>query len=116
MGPPLSNDCICTLQAHIPMLFYSTPLRECYTSSNIYLQVPTVLTTPCLEKMWRTNSFASMTEVIVSYIGMNRDCLVKWSTITIIVTNLTDGGSFSMKSMEMEFQGCSGIGSCFIVP
>jgi hypothetical protein len=44
MGPPLSNDCICALQAHIPMLFHSTPLRECYTSSNIYLQVPMVLT------------------------------------------------------------------------
>ena len=32
--------------------------------------------------------------------------------MTKIVSNLEDNGSFSIKSIEMEFYGHSGIGSC----
>ena len=32
--------------------------------------------------------------------------------MTNIVSNLEDDGSFSMKSIEMEFHGCLGIVSC----
>ena len=32
--------------------------------------------TPCLEKTWRTNSLASMGDVMVSMVGIKIDCLV----------------------------------------
>ena len=32
--------------------------------------------------------------------------------MTKIVSKLEDDRSFSMKSMEMEFYSCSGMGSC----
>jgi len=32
--------------------------------------------------------------------------------MTKIVSNPEDDGSFLMKSIEMEFYGCSGMGSC----
>ena len=32
--------------------------------------------------------------------------------MTKIVSNLKDDRSFLMKSIEMEFHGCLGIGSC----
>jgi len=32
--------------------------------------------------------------------------------LEVIVSNLEDDGSFSMKFIEMEFHGHSGIGSC----
>ena len=32
--------------------------------------------------------------------------------MTKILSNLEDNGSFSMKSIEIEFHGHSGIGSC----
>ena len=32
--------------------------------------------------------------------------------MTKIVSNLEDDRSFSIKSMEMEFHDCSGMGSC----
>ena len=72
--------------------------------------------TPCFENTWSTNSFASIGAVMVSTVRMNNDCLVKRSTMTRIVSNPEDRGSFSMKSMEMEFHGHSGIGSCFKSP
>ena len=68
--------------------------------------------TPCLEKMWRTNSLASIGAVIVSIVRMKIDCLESQLTITRMVSYPEDRGSFSMKSMEMEFQGHSGTGSC----
>ena len=36
--------------------------------------------------------------------------------MTKIVSNLEDDRSFLIKSIEMEFQGCSGIGSCLRDP
>ena len=67
--------------------------------------------TPCFEKTWSTNSWASMGAVMVSTVGTNMDCLVSRSTMMRMVSCLEDGGSFLMKSMEMEFQGNSGTGS-----
>ena len=65
--------------------------------------------TPCLEKTWMTKSLASSVEVMVSYVGMKMLCFDSRSTMTRMVSKPEDGGSFSMKSMEMEFQGHSGI-------
>ena len=36
--------------------------------------------------------------------------------MTKIMSNLEDNGSFSMKSIEMEFHGHSGMGSCLRDP
>ena len=44
--------------------------------------------------------------------GIKIACLVSWSTITKILSNLEDDGSFSMKSIEMEFHSHLGIKSC----
>ena len=41
--------------------------------------------TPCIEKTWSMNSWASMGAVMVSTVGTNMDCLVSWSTITRMV-------------------------------
>ena len=43
-------------------------------------------------------------------------CLDSQSTTTRIVVYPEDEGSCSMKSMEMEFQSFSGMGSCFSNP
>jgi len=40
-------------------------------------------------------------------------CFNSRSTITRMVSKLEEEGSFSMKSIEIEFQGRSGIGSCW---
>ena len=72
--------------------------------------------TPCLENTWSTNNLARIGAVMVSTVGMNRDCLVRRSTMTRIVSNPDERGSFSMKSMDMEFHGRSGIGSCLRSP
>ena len=58
-------------------------------------------------------SLASSAEVMVSCVGMNTVCFNSRSMMTRVMLKLEDGGSFLMKSMEKEFQGCSGIGSCF---
>ena len=63
-----------------------------------------------------TKSLASLAEVMVLYVGMKMLCFDSRSTMTRMVLKLEDGGSFLMKSMEMEFQGHSGIGSCFRSP
>ena len=60
-----------------------------------------------------TKSLASSADVMVSCVGMKMLCFESQSTMTRMVLKPEDGGSFSMKSMEMEFQGHSGIGSCF---
>jgi len=43
-------------------------------------------------------------------------CLVSQLTMTKIMSNLEDNGSFLMKSIEMEFHGHSGIESCLRDP
>src|ERR1700759_1404192 len=72
--------------------------------------------TPCLEKTWLTNNFASSGAVIVLYVGMNIACFDKRSTMTKISEKPLETGSCSMKSILMEFQGFSGMGSCFKKP
>ena len=64
-------------------------------------------------KIWRTDSLASIRDVMVSTVGIKINCLVRQSTMTNIISEPSDGGSFLMKSMDIEFQGLSGIGSCF---
>ena len=71
---------------------------------------------PCLEKTWRTNSLANIGDVMVSMVGIKIKCLVRQSTMTNIVLEPLDMGNFSMKSMDIEFHGLSGIGSCFRSP
>ena len=58
------------------------------------------------------NRHAKSTDVMVSWAGIKIACLVSRSTMTKVVSNPEDDGSFSMKSIEIEFHGCSGIGSC----
>ena len=49
---------------------------------------------------------------MVSWVGIKIVCLINWLTMTKIVLNLKDNGSFSMKSIEIELYGCSEIWSC----
>ena len=44
---------------------------------------------------------------------MNMPCFDRQSTITRMVSKLEEEGSFLMKSIEIEFHRCSGIGSCW---
>jgi len=65
---------------------------------------------------WLTKRRASSAEVMVSWVGMNMACFDSRSTITRMVSKPEEEGSFSMKSIEIEFQGRSGIGSCWRLP
>jgi hypothetical protein len=49
--------------------------------------------------------------VIVLTIGMNTPCLERWSITTRIAVKPKEGGSCSIKSIEMEFHGQDGIGA-----
>ena len=62
------------------------------------------------------NSWESLGDVMASLVGMNRDCFVSRSTMTKMEVWLSEGGSCSMKSMDMEFHGLVGMGSCFNNP
>ena len=55
---------------------------------------------------------ASSSEVMVLCMGMKMHCFERRSTMTNTEVNLEEDGSCSMKSIEMEFQGHSGMGSC----
>ena len=50
--------------------------------------------------------------MIVSWVGIKIACLVSQLTMTKIVLNLKDDRSFLMKSIEIEFHGCSEMKSC----
>jgi len=58
------------------------------------------------------NRHANSEDVMVSWAGIKITCLVSQLTMTKIVSNLEDDRSFSMKPIEIEFYGYSGIGSC----
>ena len=58
------------------------------------------------------NRCAKSMDVMVLWAGIKIACLVSWLTMTKIVSNLEDDGSFFMKSTEMEFHSHLGIGSC----
>ena len=68
---------------------------------------------PCLENTCIMNSIARSSEVQRMVVGMNMPCLESRSTITRIESQPEDVRKVSMKSIEMEFHGHSGIGSCF---
>ena len=89
--------------------------KKAKTNSEPQLEV-TCEGTPCLEKTWRTKNLANIRDVMVSMVGIKIDCLVRWSTITNIVSEPSDMGNFSMKSMDIEFHGLLGIRSCFRSP
>ena len=72
--------------------------------------------TPCLEKTCVTNMIAKSSEVQWIVVGINMACLDKRSTITRIESEPEEVGSVSIKSIEIEFHGRSGIGSCFSKP
>ena len=72
--------------------------------------------TLCLEKTWRRKSLVNSGEVIMSSVGMKIHCLERQSTTTRIVVCLEEAGSCLIKSMEMEFHGFEGMGSCFRSP
>src|SRR5258708_31862083 len=71
---------------------------------------------PCLVNTWVRKSLASWGESMVSWVGMNSDCLVSLSMTTKIAVNPSDMGNCSMKSMEMESHSWFGMGSCFRRP
>jgi len=58
------------------------------------------------------NRHAKSVDVMVSWAGIKIACLVSQSTMTKIVSNLEDDGSFLMKSIKMEFHSHSGMGNC----
>ena len=62
------------------------------------------------------NRRAKSVNMMVLWAGIKIACLVSQSTMTKIVSNPEDDGSFSMKSIEMEFHGRSGMGSCLRDP
>ena len=72
--------------------------------------------TLCLENTWSRKSFASSGLVMVSWVGMKMACLESLSTTTRMAVKPVDEGSGLMKSIEMEFHGFSGMGSCFSSP
>ena len=72
--------------------------------------------TPCFEKMWRRKSLVNSGEVIMSSVEIKMHCLERQSTTTKIAVCLEEAGSCLMKSMEMEFHGFNGMGSCFRSP
>ena len=49
---------------------------------------------------------------MVLYVGTNMACLDSWSMTTRMAVKPKEEGSCSMKSMEMESHGLSGIRSC----
>ena len=53
---------------------------------------------------------------MVSWVGMKSECLVRQSTIMSMAVKLSAAGRCSMKSMEIEFHGLSGMGSCLSFP
>ena len=89
--------------------------KKCETNSVPWLDM-TCADTLCLGNTWRRKSCASSGKVIVSCVGMNSACFERWSTMTRIVVKPEDTGSCSVKSMEMEFHGHSGMGSCLSIP
>jgi len=70
----------------------------------------------CLENTWRTNRYAKSVDMMMSWAKIKIVCLVSQLTMIKIMSNPEDNGSFSMKSIEMEFHGRSEIESCLRDP
>ncbi len=58
------------------------------------------------------NRHAKSADMMVSWAEIKIACLVSRLIMTKIVSNLEDDGSFLIKSIEMEFHGCSEMRSC----
>src|SRR5882672_666774 len=61
-------------------------------------------------------SLASSSALTLSSVGMKIACCERQSTTTRIAVKAEEGGSCSMKSIEIECQGRSGIGGCLRRP
>ena len=85
------------------------------TNSGLWSEV-TCVRAPCLVKMCVRKSWESLGDVIASLVGMNRASFVRRSNTTKMDEWLLEMGSCSMKSMDMEFHGLIGMGSCFSSP
>ena len=72
--------------------------------------------TLCFENTWRMNRFANCCAVILLTVGMNIPFLESLSTMMRIAEWPSESGNCSIKSMEIEFHGLSGIGSCLRNP
>src|SRR5271169_1870585 len=66
--------------------------------------------TPCLENTCVTKSTARSSEVQWIVVGMNMPCFDSRSTTTKTESCPEDVRGVSMKSIEMEFHGRSGMG------
>ena len=65
---------------------------------------------PCLMKMFHKKIFASCGASMLDLVGMKWAILVSQSTTTSIVSKTLETSNHSIKSMDMEDQGLSGIG------
>ena len=61
-------------------------------------------------------SLASLGAVMSSVVGMKMPCLESQSTTTTMAVCPEDEDRCSIKSIEIEFHGCLGTGSCFKKP
>ena len=59
------------------------------------------------------NNLVSSGAIILSIVGMKMPCLESQSMTTRRAVWPEEFGRCSMKSIEVEFQGLSGTGSCF---
>jgi len=58
------------------------------------------------------NRHAKSMDMMMLWAGIKIVCLVSQLTMTKIVSNPENEGSFLMKSIEIKFHGYSGIDSC----
>ena len=98
------------------MLRVSTnALKNLETNSEPRSEV-TWVGTLCLENTFLMKSSARLAASIDLYVGVNITCLVSLSTTTRMSVNPWDSGSCSIKSIDMDSQGCGGIGNCLSNP
>src|SRR5215471_1248669 len=65
---------------------------------------------PCLENTWRRKRRATPSVSTFLCVGMKSAIFVSRHTTTKIASKPSERGKPSMKSMEMDDQGCSGMG------
>ena len=71
---------------------------------------------PCFAKTCWMNNSASADALIVLVVGTNTACFVSLSTTTRMSVKPSDRDSCSIKSIDIDSQGCGGTGSCFNNP
>src|SRR5882672_7670283 len=89
--------------------------KKCDMNSEPQSEV-TWLGTPCFENTWVMKSLASSGALTLSSVRLKIACFERRSTTTRIAVKADDSGSCSIKSIEIECQGQSGIGSCLRRP